>query len=235
MKAGLAIMLVLVAIVVGLVGAAEVYTRRSVDDRLTVEVARRLAAESEGGGFASVTADERGWTGPDLLRGRLSEVDVVAVDGDIRGVPVDRLTVTATDLRVASLSAASVQAAAVVDVTAALAAVSEQTGLAVADGSVTVLGPDSVQVATAIQARPATVDVRVAPDAAGGVSAQVLSLTVDGSPVDPALLAVREVSLLDAARLPADLGVDGVAVTDSPGGPRVTATMSCPSACSLTG
>jgi hypothetical protein len=233
MRAGCVVLLILALLVVGLGAGAEIVARRTVDDRLTTEVRAALASQSRGG-FASVTADEQGWALPDVARGRLSQVDVTALDGTVAGLPVQRLQLSATDLRFADLSAGRVTATATVDGAQALQTLADQFPGPLT-GQIEVLGPDSVRLGATAAGQPATVDVRLRPDGTGGLVAEVVAAQVAGTTVDPAQVGLTGAGLIDGSELPVGLQVTSVTVRQSGGGAAVDVGMQCTAACGLQG
>lgn len=232
-KAAVAVLALLVA----LGAAAEIGTRVLLDGavRAAADLGLRRAS-SDGGGFADVTGDARGWALPDLLRGRLTGVDVVAVDGELGGLPVGRLSGSTGAVDLGTRQADDVVVVADTDPGALLDTAGELAGADLSGGEVTTAGADTLRFSGEVAGTPVEADVLVAPDGAGGLVATVRSARAAGAAVDPSLLPRSEAALLGPADLPPGFSVTGAEVTSAPdGAPVLRVTLECPDRCDLAG
>jgi hypothetical protein len=224
----------LVALVLVLVALAEVATRTLLDDAVASAAAVGLArASRDGQGFADVSGDARGWAIPDLVRGRLSGVDVVAVDGDLAGLPVRRLTATAGAVDLRGRDARDVVVVATADPGDLLAPAGELVDVDLSGGTVAPAGPDLLRFSGDVGGTPVTADLRLAPDGAGGLLATVESVTSGGEPVPDALLPSTGALVVRAEELPAGFAVESATVRDVAGEAQLEVALRCPGECDL--
>jgi hypothetical protein len=225
------------ALLVALVAAAEIGTRILLDDavRAAADVGLRRAS-TDGGGFADVAGDARGWALADLLRGRLSGVEVVAVDGELGGLPVSRVTATTGALDLRTREARDVVVVATTDPRVLLDLAGELAGADLTGGSVDAVSADTLRFSGDVVGTPLVADVRVAPDGSGGLAGTLLSAQAAGVAVDPSLLPRTEATLLTPDDLPPGFAVTGATTGRAPdGAPVLQVTLACPERCALAG
>lgn len=195
---------------------AEIWTRKAIDERVQQTVEDYLtSASSDGLGFDTVVARHLGWALPDLYRGNLERIDAVAVEGELAGLPVQRLTLSAGPVDLAGRQAGSVQATATLGPQAVASVVASSGGLSGA--AVTMLTADTIRVTAPAQGMELVVDLRVAAEG-GGVVATAVSATAGGVALDPATVVPQPLPLLPVSSLPAGLLATGVEVSSGPGG-----------------
>jgi hypothetical protein len=223
------------ALLAALVTAAEIGTRILLDDavRTAADVGLRRASVG-GGGFADVVGDARGWALPDLLRGRLSGVEVVAVDGELGGLPVKRLTGTTGQFDLRTREARDVVVVATTDPRALLDLAGELAGADLSGGSIEAVPADTLRFSGDVAGAPLVADVRVAPDGTGGLAATVLSAEAAGLALDPSLLPRSEAAVLTPDDIPSGFAVTAATTGLAPdGAPVLEVTLACPEGCAL--
>jgi hypothetical protein len=226
--------LVLLAVLAALCVAGEVAARRLLDGVVEDAVAAGLRrASTDGTGFATVDAGEQGWAAPDLLRGRLSGVEAEAVDGDIDGLPLERVVLRTGEVDLGGRTADDVVVTASMDGARLLRLAGRLLGEELAGGAVSAVADDTVRFTGGLSGGAVTADVRVAAAADGGLVAEPVAATVDGRPLDPAALVPSGPVHVERARLPAGTAVTEVRVSEDAGGARVEVVLECPSGCAL--
>ncbi len=205
-----------VVLLAAVVGGAEIVARRALDDRVQATAVTVLKqASSDGRGFATVTADHSGWALPDIGRGTLTGIDAVAADGELGGLRVDRLTLTAGPIHLDTREADSVQVVATLGPQAVIDVVETSGGLSGA--TVAVLAADTIRVSAILQGSAVVIDLRLAAEG-GGIVALPVSATANGQPLDPASMLPPRLELLPAASLPGAVLATGVEASSGPGG-----------------
>lgn len=223
-----------VALLLALACLAEVVTRVLLDDAVTTTATAGLAWSSQDGqGFTEVTGDARGWAVPDLVRGGLSGVDVVATDGELGGLPIQRLTATTGRVDLGDRHARDVAIVATTDPANLVPRAGDLLGVDLTGGTITAGGPDLLLFSGDVAGVALTADVRLAPDGTGGLVATAAAVTADGEPVDPALLPSAGAPLLRAEDLPAGFVVESATVRDGPAGALVDVALRCAGDCDL--
>ena len=170
---------------------------------------------SDGAGFDTVVARHLGWALPDLSRGELAQIDAVAVDGQVAGLPVQRLTLSAGPVDLVGRQAGSVEATATLGPQAVAAVVVATSGFSGA--TVTSLSQDSIRVSAPSQGSDILLDLQLRAEG-GGVTATAVSASVAGVALDPATVVPGPLPLLPAETLPAGLLATGVEVSPGPAG-----------------
>ncbi|MGF1663218.1 MAG: hypothetical protein ACFCVG_12275 [Kineosporiaceae bacterium] len=232
MKAAAAVLALLVA----LVAAAEIGTRILLDDAVRAAADVGLRQASGGTGFADVAGDARGWALPDLLRGRLSGVEMVALDGELGGLPVSRLHGTTGEFDLRTRETRDVVVVATTDPRVLLDLAGEIAGADLSGGSVDPVSADTLRFSGDVAGTELVADVRVAPDGAGGLAGTVLSVEAAGLTVDPSLLPRSEATLLTPEDVPPGFTVTGATTGVAPdGAPVLQVTLVCAEGCTLGG
>lgn len=224
----------LLALLLALAGLAEVATRIVLDDAVTTAATAGLAwASQDGQGFAEVTGDARGWAVPDLVRGGLTGVDVVAADGELGGLPIQQLTATTGRVDLGDRRARDVVIVATTDPADLVPRAGDLFGVTFTGGTTTAGGPDLLLFSADMEGVPLTADVRLAPDGVGGLVATAGAVTAGGQPLDPALLPSTGASLLRVEDLPPGFVVESATVREGPGGALVDVALRCAGDCDL--
>lgn len=224
----------LLALLIALVALAEVTTRILLDDAVTTAATAGLArASGDGPGFAEVSGDARGWAVPDLVRGRLTGVVVVAEQGELGGLPVRRLTASGRMVALNGDAAQDVVIDAAVDPAVFLPSAGQAIGADLSGGRLAPAGPDLLRYSGDVQGVPLTADLRLLPDGAGGLQATVEAVTAGDAPVAAALVPSTGLQILGPQNLPAGFAVESATVLDAGGTALVQVVLHCAGACDL--
>lgn len=234
---GIVVLLVLGVLVGVVVVAAESLLRDQAETAVSDVVGREL--RDLGAGFASVTTDIDGSVVGGVATGSIDSVRVRASDGELAGVPVQLVEVTALGLSPDGRRADSLRLEVRLDAGRAVAsrfdpAVAEQVS-----GSARLAGEDTVTVTVPVpagelvgEALPGVeVDIRFRVTD-GGVVAEPVAARLAGLAVDLPT-GLGGAAAVQASELPAGLRVDRVEVVEEAGRPVLVAYASCTTGCAL--